>query len=85
MTKQQDIKTLVEEMVARVLSENCVSFPQARTEIENIIGTRPDLTTMHRWRKRGLGGVRLDCARIGRAYYTSIQAINRFIVARSSN
>lgn len=77
-------KKLVEEMVARVLSEDCISFAQARNELGKITGRRPDRTTMHRWHRRGVAGAKLDAVRIGREFITSREAITRFIVARQT-
>ena len=83
MKKTLDKQTLVAEMVSRVLSEDCLSFAQARTELANITGCRPDKSTLHRWHKKGVGGAKLDAVRISREFITSRQAITRFLVARN--
>ncbi len=41
------------------------------------------LATIHRWRLRGISGVRLQTWKVGRGRYTSIQALNSFIDAIS--
>jgi hypothetical protein len=80
---QPDRAELANEMVARVLSESIRTFSQARSEIQQITGQRPDRATILRWHKRGCGGIRLDAARIGRDYLTSMEALTRFIKART--
>ncbi|MFM7243677.1 MAG: DUF1580 domain-containing protein [Planctomycetaceae bacterium] len=47
-------------------------------------GKKPSLSTLHRWATRGVRGVRLEIECIGRAAYTSVAAIERFIVAVSA-
>lgn len=45
---------------------------------------RPDISTLHRWINRGVGGVRLEAVRIGNQVITSRQAITRFIEQRTA-
>lgn len=72
------------EVVARVLTEDVLSLSQARAEIAHITGVRPDKTTLIRWIQKGVGGAKLEAVRLGgRNIFTSSQAINRFIVART--
>jgi hypothetical protein len=79
MQKQIDIQ----DVVSRVLSETVLSISQARAELGNISGDRPDKSTMIRWIIRGANGVRLDGCKVSREWVTSVEAINRFIVART--
>jgi hypothetical protein len=72
-----------EDIVRRVLSEDVLTIAQARVEIQNITGQRPDKATLTRWILRGVSGVKLDAAKIGPNWITSTQALNRFIVART--
>jgi hypothetical protein len=73
-----------QEVVSKILTEDVRSLSQARIEIAEITGQRPDKATLTRWIHRGVGGVKLEAIRLGgRDIFTSVQAINRFIVARS--
>jgi hypothetical protein len=76
-------KPIVSEVVSRVLSESVLTISQARAEIGNISGDRPDKSTMIRWITRGANGVRLDGCKVSRDWVTSTEALNRFIVART--
>lgn len=58
----------------RLLTETIVSFAEAARHFRMHVGT------LHRWRTRGLRGVRLEAARAGR-WITSWQALDRFITA----
>ncbi|ODA32128.1 helix-turn-helix domain-containing protein [Planctopirus hydrillae] len=40
--------------------------------------------TLWRWRTRGVNGVKLECVRAGRKWYTTYEALNRFLDAQSS-
>jgi Protein of unknown function (DUF1580) len=41
-------------------------------------GARLHVATLHRWRAKGLRGVRLESVRLGGGWYTSVQALERF-------
>ena len=69
--------------VSRVLTETVLTISQARETIEQATNQRPDKATIHRWIKRGVGGVRLDAVRVGNVTLTSAEAITRFIEART--
>jgi len=53
------------------------------SEAVKIIPGRPHLSTVWRWISNGVGGVRLETVQIGGRRYTSIEAIERFIINRS--
>jgi len=74
---------MTSEAVSRVLTEDVLTIAQARTELSQIAGSRPDKATICRWIHRGVGGVKLDAIRLGRQILTSKQALTRFIEARS--
>jgi hypothetical protein len=41
-------------------------------------GARIHVSTFHRWRSRGVRGVRLEAIRVGGTWCTSMQALQRF-------
>lgn len=45
---------------------------------------RPHISTMHRWRLRGVRGVRLETILVGGRRYTSWQALERFAASITS-
>jgi len=42
---------------------------------------RPHVSTLHRWRARGVKGVRLECVRVGGRWYVTRKALQRFLRA----
>ena len=48
------------------------------SEAARLLPGRPHVSTLHRWARRGVKGVRLDTVRIGGRRYTSIEAVQRF-------
>ena len=75
----------VKQAVSRILTEDVVSVSEARGEIASITNKRPDKATIIRWFKRGVGGVKLEHVRLGNQYFTSRQALTRFIEARTAS
>ena len=55
-------------------NEALLSFAQAST----FLPTRPHIATIHRWRMRGVRGVRLETTLVGGRRFTSKEAIERF-------
>jgi len=76
--------TDAEPVLGRVLTEDVLTLAQARAEIHQITGRRPDKATVARWIHKGVGGIRLDAVRIGSQLLTSRQSLNRFIAARTA-
>lgn len=72
------------EVVSRVLTEEVISVSDARKKIGEVTGQMPGKQTIHNWINRGVGGVKLEAVRIGNSVFTSSQAINRFITARTA-
>lgn len=62
--------------------ENLVPFSDARTAFPG--DKRLSLATLHRWRIKGVRGVRLETVLIGGLRYTSREAISRFIAAQNA-
>ena len=73
------------DVASTILTERTLTIAQAREEIHAVTGLRPEKSTIYRWIKRGVGGVRLGHVRIGNATLTSAEAINRFIVSRTES
>ena len=72
------------EIVSRLLTEDLLTMTEARGEIAMLTRRRPDKATLHRWLHRGVGGQKLEAVRLGRQWFTSRQAITRFITARTA-
>lgn len=60
-----------------LLTEDALSLPQAARELPG----RPDASTLWRWSKAGLRGVRLETFKIGSRLFTTRQAVTRFVAA----
>jgi len=45
---------------------------------------RRHITSLHRWRLRGIRGVRLEAILIGGKWHTSVEAIRRFVAATTA-
>ena len=73
-----------EKVVNRVLAEEMLTLTQARWELAEITGQRPDKATVYRWCLKGCHGTKLDHIRLGNQIFTSRQALTRFIVARTA-
>lgn len=69
--------------VSKILTEDPITLQEARSEIANVTGHRPDKCTIYRWCLKGVGGTRLEHIRLGDRILTSLPAITRFIEARS--
>ncbi len=62
-------------MAVDILNEAVVSL----TEAARILPTRPHCSTIWRWYRRGVRGIRLETAVLGGKRYTSKEAIQRFV------
>jgi hypothetical protein len=60
-----------------IATEDMVSL----TEAAKTLPSRPDQSTLWRWRNRGVRGVRLETVLVGGRRMTSRQALNRFFAA----
>lgn len=61
-------------------SEELLTFSEAAAALPD----RPHVSTVHRWRMRGIKGIKLETIRIGGRRYTSAEALDRFIAAITS-
>ncbi len=57
-----------------IRSETLLTFPEAA----KLRPGRRHLSTLHRWRLRGVRGIKLETALIGGRRYTSEEALDRF-------
>jgi hypothetical protein len=62
----------------RLTREHLVTFSEAAKSLPAINGRRHAPSTLWRWSRRGIGGVRLEYLRCGRNMLTSRQALARF-------
>lgn len=66
-------------MTIDVIEENLISFRQLAASLPRRRANRPvHVSTLHRWRSRGVRGIKLEATRVGGAWCTSWQAFRRF-------
>ena len=66
-------------MPINVFKEQLITFAELAKSLPCRRGDRPvHLATIHRWRSRGLKGIRLEGVRVGGAWHTSREAFRRF-------
>jgi len=61
--------------------EKLLSLADAAKELPPLNNKRPPISTLWRWCRKGLRGVKLDYVRVGRNIATSHEAMGRFFVA----
>lgn len=71
-------------MAIDIATETVVSLTEATKILPKINGKRPAISTLWRWCRKGLRGVRLEYIRVGRNIATSREALNRFFVAQAA-
>ncbi|MCG3181424.1 MAG: hypothetical protein BIFFINMI_03817 [Phycisphaerae bacterium] len=59
--------------------EELISLNQAARRLPRVDGRKVAISTLWRWCRAGLRGVRLEYARVGRKICTSHQALTRFM------
>ncbi len=72
----------LELSMVNVANESLLTLAQARSEFPG--RERQGLATLHRWRLKGVRGVRLETILIGGLRYTSREAIERFITTQNA-
>lgn len=65
-------------MAIDIQNESLLSLTEATKALPRVNGKRPSISTLWRWCRRGLRGVRLEYIRVGRGIATSHEALNRF-------
>ena len=63
--------------------ETILSFSEAAKKLPSINGRKPHGSTLWRWARRGIGGIRLESRRLGGRFVTSMEALERFSTALS--
>ena len=58
--------------------EELLTLTEASKALPAVDGKRPHISTLWRWCRVGLGGVKLEYVRLGRRICTSRQALGRF-------
>jgi hypothetical protein len=58
--------------------EHLLSFSDAVKTLPTVNSRRHAPSTLYRWARKGIGGVRLEYLRIGRSMVTSREALDRF-------
>ena len=61
--------------------DNLMSLDEATRYVPAINGRRHATSTLYRWCRRGIKGVRLEYVRIGRNIATTTEALDRFFEA----
>ena len=61
-------------------SESLISLKDACAYLPG----RPHISTMWRWIKRGIAGIRLETVKVGGKRFTSVEAIERFIASTTA-
>ena len=65
-------------MQINIRNEQLLSLSDASRALPPIDGKRPHVSTLWRWCKRGIRGVRLEYVRLGHRICTSREALGRF-------
>jgi hypothetical protein len=59
-------------------SEQVVTFAEATKLLPAVNGKRVHPSSLWRWARRGIRGVRLEVRRLGGRYVTSVESLDRF-------
>lgn len=65
--------------MVKLLGEQFVTFAKAA----EVLPTRPHINTLRRWANKGVGGVVLESWKLGTVRVTTIEALERFLLATS--
>ncbi|MCE5327856.1 MAG: DUF1580 domain-containing protein [Planctomycetaceae bacterium] len=67
-------------MAIDIEQERIIDLSEAARVLPRINGKKPSISTLWRWCRIGLRGVRLEYVKVGRNIATSLPALNRFFV-----
>ena len=67
-----------------ITTETLIAFDKLPAYLGKLTGKRPHKSSCHRWRTRGLKGVRLETILVGGTRFTSKEALNRFFLATTA-
>lgn len=73
-------KKEAERLVDRILSEDVLTLAQAEQAIQEVTGQKPSRASLTRWIHAG----KLEAIKLGNQLITSREAIQRFMVNRTS-
>ena len=59
-------------------NERIVTFSEAAAALPKINGRHPHTSSVWRWARKGVQGVRLETRRLGGRFVTSLEALDRF-------
>ncbi len=58
--------------------EELLTFSEAAACLPRIKGKKIAISSVWRWARKGIKGVRLECVRVGGRFFTSKEALERF-------
>ncbi|MGB2985455.1 MAG: DUF1580 domain-containing protein [Phycisphaerae bacterium] len=58
--------------------EHVVTFSEAARSLPKVNGRRPHASSIWRWVRKGIRGVKLESRRVGGRFVTSLEALERF-------
>ena len=61
-----------------LMTEKILTFSEAARRLPKVGGKRPHPSTIWRWGRKGLHGIRLETRRVGGRFVTSEEALERF-------
>jgi HEAT repeat protein len=64
-----------------LFDEELLTLSQAAKALPAVGGSRPHTSTLWRWSRKGVKGVRLETRRLGGRIFTSREALERFATA----
>jgi Protein of unknown function (DUF1580) len=62
-------------------NETVLGLADAARRLPKFRGRRPHTSTLWRWGRRGVMGIKLEVGRLGRRLITSVEALDRFSAA----
>jgi hypothetical protein len=65
-----------------IRSETLMTLSKAA---EKFPGGERHVSTIHRYRLHGVGGIRLECLRLGGRWYTSAESVDRWVTQLNAN